>query len=720
MSHLRPVDEMEYHPLTEELVAVLCQRTQNCSTEFFRLILGYYFAKVASMMRCNIQTLDRGIIPVNFYAVNLATSGFGKGHSINIIEEQLIEEFREEFLGRTFPLVAEENLAKLAAARAHRYQEDPDTELEKVTKEFERQGALLFSFDSGTAPAIKQMRHKLLMAGAGSMNSEIDEIGSNLLGSSDILNTFLELYDVGKIKQKLVKNTAESLRSEEIVGRTPCNLLMFGTPSKLLDGGKTEEDYFSFLDVGYGRRAFFGYSRQAAKSAAQTPEERLALLTAVCRSNVLEDASAQFKALADWAHFGKVLTVPQDVTLALLEYQMWCEARADQLGEYDEIRKAELKHRYFKTLKLAGAYAFCDMSGIITKPHLEAAIKVAEDSGKALNQTLARERPYAKLAKYIAEVGTEVTHADLVEDLPFFRGSDSAKKEMLRLATAWGYKNNIIIRKSYMEGIEFLQGESLKMTNLDEMIVAYSDHQAYNYQSELVPWKDIHVLTQAQGYHWVNHHITNGHRNEENAIPGFNMVVLDIDGECSLETAQTILAKYTYHMYTTKSHTSANHCFRIMIPTNYVLNLDADDFKEFMRNIFQWLPIGGADECTGQRARKWLSHAGQYFNNEGELLDVLPFIPKTSQNEERVRNLSDLSDLDNLERWFVDNTGLGNRSNQLIRYALLLMEMGADEPTIETKVKELNTKLPNKLSNEEINNTIMVTVAKRIAAAQKP
>ena len=68
----------------------------------------------------------------------------------------------------------------------------------------------------------------------------------------------------------------------------------------------------------------------------------------------------------------------------------------------------------------------------------------------------------------------------------------------------------------------------------------------------------------------------------------------------------------------------------------------------------------------------------------------------------------------------MDNTGLGNRSNQLIRYALLLMEMGADEPTIETKVKDLNAKLPNKLSNEEINNTIMVTVAKRIAAAQKP
>lgn len=49
---------------------------------------------------------------------------------------------------------------------------------------------------------MKQMRHKLLMADAGSVNLQIDEIGSNLVGNVDVLNTFLELYDMGLIKPK--------------------------------------------------------------------------------------------------------------------------------------------------------------------------------------------------------------------------------------------------------------------------------------------------------------------------------------------------------------------------------------------------------------------------------------------------------------------------------------------------------------------------------------
>ncbi len=43
---------------------------------------------------------------------------------------------------------------------------------------------------------------------------EIDEIGSNLLGQMDVLTTFLELYDVGKVKQKLIKNTVRQRKSK--------------------------------------------------------------------------------------------------------------------------------------------------------------------------------------------------------------------------------------------------------------------------------------------------------------------------------------------------------------------------------------------------------------------------------------------------------------------------------------------------------------------------
>ena len=87
---MKPVSDMKYHPLTEDLVKVLCNQTQNFNPKIFRLMLSYYLAKVASMMCCSIQTLDRGPIPVNVYVINLAVSGFGKGHSINIIEDNLM------------------------------------------------------------------------------------------------------------------------------------------------------------------------------------------------------------------------------------------------------------------------------------------------------------------------------------------------------------------------------------------------------------------------------------------------------------------------------------------------------------------------------------------------------------------------------------------------------------------------------------------------------
>ena len=139
-----------------------------------------------------------------------------------------------------------------------------------------------------------------------------------------------------------------------------------------------------------------------------------------------------------------------------------------------------------------------------------------------------------------------------------------------------------------------------------------------------------------------------------------------------------------------------------------------------MKNIYEYFPLGAsADSQTGQRARKWLTHTGNSFFHEGELLDVLPFIPKTSKNDEYKRQLSDLSHLDNLERWFIENTGLGNRSNQLVKYAYLLVDIGADLSEVDARVKALNDKMADKLSDKEIDATIMISAAKAIVKRDK-
>lgn len=713
---MKQFEDMHYNPHAEKLVEILGHRTRM-NPLFLRVLVAYYFAMAASQMRATIVTHDRGDIPVSLYALNLSPSGTGKGVSTGFMENEVLQLFRERFLNETFPLLAEQNLPVLANKRAVRKGTDPDDELIKTQKEFDGLGTLAFNFDSGTPAAVKQMRHKLLMANAGSVNLQIDEIGANLVGNIDVLTTFLELYDLGVIKQKLTKNTAENVRSEEIVGRTPTNMLLFGAPSKLLNGGKTEEELYSMLETGYARRCFFGYNRAANRPKDLTPQEIYDMMTNQADNAYVKQFAAYMENLADIINVNRRITISKETTLILIEYRLACERIADVLPEHEEIKKAEISHRYFKALKLAGAYAFIENSSELTEDHLYQAIKLAEESGAAFNQLLTRDRNYVKLAKYIATCKRDVTQADLVEDLPFYRGASGQKQEMLSLAIAYGYKNNIIIKKSFADGIEFLRGETLEETDLSRMRVAYSTDIATGYSNEFAPFDKLHKLTQAAGLHWINHHLVDGHRQEDSCMAGFNLAVVDVDGGTSLLTVKTLLKGYTYLLYTTKRHTDTDNRFRIIFPMNYTLELDAKDYKEFMTNLYEWLPFA-VDTATNQRARKWLSHDGHYEYNDGEILDVLPFIPKTSKNEERKAQLSTQQQMDNLERWVLNNSGDGNRNNMLLRYAMILLDARFGFEEIRSRVVSLNNKMPDKLDEAEIMASIMVTVGRQLSVRQ--
>ena len=709
---------ISHHPAIEEIVEVLCNKTQNTDRGFFRVEMAYFLAKMASSMRATIVTKDRGEIPVNIYAIALATSGFGKGYSVNVVETEFLKGFKKRFMEDTFPIIAEKHLWEIANDRAARNGTDQQEEFEKVEGEFKRAGAIPFTFDSGTPPAVKQLRHKLMLGNCGAINLQIDEIGSNLMGSADVLTLFLELYDQGLVKQKLTKNTAENTRGEELDGKTPTNMLLFGTPSKLLDGGQTEDQFYDMLDTGYARRCLFGIGQHSRKAHnTQTPEEIYANLTQPSNSAAIDKWATKFHRLADASMYGWRMQVEDDVGIALLTYKIECEKAADQMADHEEIRKAEISHRYFRALKLAGAYAFVDESIEVEMEHLKQAILLVEESGAAFQSILNREKTYVKLAKYIADVGTEVTHADLLEALPFYKSGNAARNEMMTLATAWGYKKHIIIKKTFTDGIEFFKGETLKETDLNEMVISYSDHWAYNYICEKVPFDQLHVLTQTSGMHWANHHFKGGHRAEENVFVGFNMIVIDVDGGITLDTVHELMKEYKFMTYTTKRHSDKENRFRLIIPMNYYLELDSSEYKEFMNTVMAWLPFK-TDESANQRAKKWECFDGEYhYNMDGELLDVLGFIPKTSKNEQFKQGFQAVESLDNLERWFAQRIASGNRNNQMIKYALALVDSGMDLMSVGKQVHAFNQKLNTPLDEEEIDNTILVTVSKRYSRA---
>lgn len=701
-------ENLSFHPTTESVVDILRERTQNEDHTFFFLMVSYHFAKVASMMRVHVNFAKTQEVPVNMYAVNLAPSGFGKGHSTSIIEDHLIGDFRTRFLGEVFPKVAEKHLAVLANARAHRNQTSASKEFDIVQKEFEAMGELLFAFDSATTPAIKQMRNKLLMAGIGSMNLEIDEIGSNLLGNTDALNTYLELFDAGRLKPKLIKNTKDSVRTEDLVGCSPANMMLFGTPSKLLDGTKTEEEFYTFLETGYARRCFFGCSRRRSTPSNQTAKDLLKTYNDKQTVAFLGQTSDQIKRLAGQGKFQRVLEMDEDVSLALMEYRLYCQRQADKFPEHEELKRAEMAHRYFKAAKLAAVYAFIDGETNVPMEYLEYALAVSELSGDSFHSLLTRDRPHVKLAHYIAAHDGELTQADLTEDLPYFKGSKQHIEQLMSLAIAHGYREGIYITKEEVDGIPFYNGKKLEETDLSKILVSFSKHIAEGYVAKHIPWNKIHQLTQASGYHWINHKVKDGHRKETNVISGCNILVLDVENSISLDMAKALLKDYTYHIYTTKRHTESDHRYRIVLPLSHYVELDAQDFKAFMKNVFDWLPFS-VDSTTGQRARKWLSHKGQYWYNKGELIDALQFVPKTKKAEEYRNRINSQTNLTALEKWFINQAPEEGRNNQLIKYVYALLDGGRNMDQIREAVFKLNNKFDQPLDEAEIEASVLNT-----------
>lgn len=711
-----PWKDRDYHPVSEQIVDILRKHTQNTTSDtYFRVLAGFFMAQMASSMRANVVTKDRGEIPINTYVCALMESGAGKGHSLNIMEDSLVNRFKQTFTEHTFPTLSEQALIEEAQNMSIRKAKDYDECLEKVQKEFYGLGAMPYSFSEGTGPAYKQVRTKAQMAKIGSLNYICDEIGSNLLNAQELFTVCLETYDVGKVKDKITKSSSDNIRAEQRHDPVPSNMLVFGTPAKVFNGAKEESEFISLQETGYARRFLFGFGgKTAAKDLSA--EDLYDLLSSKSSVKVEESLSKRFGKLADVGQHNRKIIVDRPVGVALLQYKIDCEKLAENYGEHEHILKAEMQHRYFKALKLAGAYAFVDCTAEITLDQLYAAIKLVEDSGEAFKQIMNRPKNYVRLAKYIGSVGTEVTQADLVEALPFYKGSTGAKADMITLAQSWGLKNNIMIKKFLNGSIEMFSGESLKENDLTEMIMSASTQLGEGYTNFKQPWNKIGNLFKQKGYHWVNHHCHNGIRREDAIMPGFNMIVLDVDGGISLSTAKMLLQDYRAIYYTTKSHTEEHNRFRIILPLEFELNLDAADFKEFMLGIYDWLPFK-VDNCS-TRSKKWLTNPNQVEYVEGNLFDPLPFIPKTSKNEEHVEQVKALKNLDSAERYFAGQMVLGNRNNTFFKFAAMLRDSGASYEDVETTLVNFNKKLSDPLSEEELNNTVLKSIASKYVQNQ--
>ena len=715
--------ESKYHPKVEELTNVIQQVTNLKDRHFIRIMVTHYFSILAGMQRAKVVTEHMGEMYINQYSCCLSPSGYGKNFTTNLLEQHILQPFIKVFEKNTVINVSDSNLDRLAILIATNTKEDYSKVLEDVVTEYESLGTPAYTYDQATSPALRQLRRKFQLAASGSLNLIVDEIGSNFNEIKEVFPDYLTMYDKGLLKQKITKVSKDALRGIELPDPVPATMLLFGTPSYLLDGGDTEESFFQQLETGYARRLMFSFADKEAEPSSKSAEEIYDQAVSALR---LLPKSSGLEKLGEYKYHGRKILVERDIAIKLIDYRLHCEELAKARPEHQRIAKAGMKHRYYKVLKTLGSYAFIDGVGLATEDHLNYAITIVEDSGESFAKLNKRERSYIKLAKYFEDhAGDSLTKHDLVQDLPFFTGSESAKREMIELAMAYGFTNNIIISKRVTHGVEFFMGKQLKQTDLSSLIISISEDLAYGYDPLRVPFLEDHVksdedipisdIVTTRGIHYCTHHFKGGHRTKDTALAPFNMVCLDVDDGTTLEEVRNVLSNYTYFIYTTKRHQIEEHGdrFRVIMPISHELALDKDEYTKFMENIALFMPFP-IDDGTYDISRKWLAHDGEVFVNyseETKLLDATSFIPDTRKSEEVIADIAKYDKNGKLTRWFFMEATDGNRNNTVLRYALALLDAGQDPDEIPDMVLEFNKLLPVPLPVGELESTVFTTLA---------
>ena len=220
------------------------------------------------------------------------------------------------------------------------------------------------------------------------------------------------------------------------------------------------------------------------------------------------------------------------------------------------------------------------------------------------------------------------------------------------------------------------------------MILSFSEEFSEGYINELKDWESLSSLGSVEGYQWCNHHLKGGHRSDEDTLEGFNMIVLDVDSGYPIEAVRSLFEGYKYLLYTTKRHTEDHPRFRLILPCSHVLYMNKLRYKEFMTSIISSMPFE-VDEASKQRCKTWATNEGEIYEGDGELFNILPYIPRTKKEEERQSRIKNAS---KLEAWFLLQEDKG-RNNLLYRYGCILLDGGCELIKTQAEVIKLNDKL---------------------------
>lgn len=726
-----------YNERSEVLADFISKQTQTADLHYARVVIAHHWCTMASAYRQSVETPERSVVPINTYAVALLPSGAGKGKTISTLRDRVFSGFFNYYLKNTKPAQEKKNLEAIKLNIEMTASVGSDEAHKIVTSVLKHLGEVPLTYGEGTAAKLHQQILRANISGTGGPNILMDEIGFNLAENAALVAKVFPLYDDGKLEAKTIKGDHESIpliQNSLLGAQCPTNVLLFGTPSAVLDAGLTEKLMMDFITAGLGRRSLFCYRPPSAVSITKTAIEVYEDLQESHEDAELQELIKYITNRATEMIPNSVIKLPRESALILIDYKIHCQNTANSMLNAESAIISELSNRFFKVLKNAASLAVLDGTEEVTPLHIYQTINLVEDSGEHFQRLLDRPSDAAIIAEYILDAGSVISYSQLNSKVKAYKGTPQAKQDLMQEAISYANDNSGVITTHKHNSILSYSGYRLDTVSTDSIHLSSSEHPAYDFVSPESGYTlpDLETVIQqntcAETAFCV-HGFMGGHRTQANAIPGFELVVLDIDGGTPLNTAKILLRNYTHLIYTTKSHTEAENRYRIILPLSHRLRLDTADYRDFMNNVLDWLPLGlHVDEAASRdSSKKWLLNAtgsvqtclNMPVNSEGKdsLLPATWFIPNSTESTTIQNTAKQWTSMDGdaIALWFSQQMAVeGDRNNLLFRYMRVLIEM-YDTPdptpeqydTVRDRVVALNKSIAKPLDDQELFSTVL-------------
>lgn len=679
--------------ILDEAVDILCGSEPEADIKHYMTITTLFgLATVVNSVRPNvIVPTDGNKIPPNIYATNLAGSGMQKSRSLGYIEDLFIDE-------------ANKRLKEKVQAKIDRLPEWESGEISRLTEEGVRLSPI---FKSATDSAVGAVRSIMDMMDTYCVNIALDEVGSVLLKEYELLSdTLLNAYDKGVLKANLRRTTGVKPTDKPV----PHNLLMFGSPTLLFESNpQTEKAFMDLLQAGMARRSLFAVVETKVNNYTLTMNDEM--------KERIRRVSNTLVTIVD-RYEGFNIEFSKEAKELYEKSENQFKEEASKFGHFEIIPSIYRQNKHWIALKISGLLAMLDLKNEIELSHYQQALDIVQNSEVHLGKVIRRPEKFELVVDYLLSDGKAQNEYTLTQSLPFYKEVKN-KKSFWELAKGYSFENNITLMLEDRHNLTFYQAKAKQKTDLTKPLTfSYSTDMAKDYYSndEFV-WEDLHkVITSDRGICYSAHCYKDGHRTKDTAIEGFDLLILDIDENVSIDMAKLLFEEYTYLIATTRNHQKEKNGkiedrFRIVLPMQYRLELDKEQYAKFMKSLMDDLPIE-VDMACSDISRMYFSATAEHWYNKGDkLFDGSQYIPNTQEEEEYKKKGTQLAkkNINGISQYIIRNEANG-RNNQLAKLSLLLMDNGYSHDECKEEIKRVNKQFQTPLAESELHRTVFKTI----------